>query len=390
MKDVRPVSISVRDIVVLAALAALIAGASLFVQRSPIASSETRFVETSASGLQIVPASCPSEPPHFSGDTGTPDCDPEATNGCTITASPQSIQAGGSSTLTWSFDLDSGGANLPGFEATLTGFGSVPQSGTRSTGPLQETTTYTLSGQYRFGPFLSPTLFSCQRTVIVDAGQCVPNYTCVNNGVRNSCTGAVTPCGAGLVCQNAQCVCPVGGAPPVNGQCDSQCPVGQHPLDWTSATSACVCNTNNQPPVNGQCPIAQCTEQFYCSGDDLWIRNRNNQCSDGVLEQTCSYGCSNGACTIPTSTGNIVAEPRLVRSGETTTVSWETEFMEEDSCTVSENNPEINDSGSGPSGTFVTSAIRMQTRYTLNCTRANGQAFSDFDIVNVIPIFEEQ
>ena len=42
--------------------------------RAPLSSSETRFVERSASGMQIVPASCPSAPPHFAGDTGLPNC----------------------------------------------------------------------------------------------------------------------------------------------------------------------------------------------------------------------------------------------------------------------------------------------------------------------------
>lgn len=368
------VSVSFREIILLAACAILIAGAFLYGNadtREPLSSSETRFVEKSPGGLQIVPASCPSEPPHFAGDTGTPDCNPEATNGCTITASPQNIQAGGSSTLTWSFDLHSGGAIVPGFEATLTGFGSVPQSGTRSTGPLQETTTYTLSGSSN-SPFLENISYSCQRTVVVGDTQCTPAFSCFNNGIRNSCTGGVTPCGAGLVCQNAQCVCP-GGGNSFDGSCDFvECPAGQ------------VRN------LAGQCVGGQCVEQDYCQDGDRWRRNRNNQCSDGVLVEPCAYDCSGGTCIIPTSSGNIVAQPRLVRSGETTTINWETEYMEEDSCTVSENNPEINDNGSGPSGTFDTSAIRMQTRYTLNCTSADGQAFSDFDIVNVIPIFEEQ
>jgi len=37
-------------------------------------SSEVAFTDASASSLLIVPASCPSEPPHYAGDTGLPNC----------------------------------------------------------------------------------------------------------------------------------------------------------------------------------------------------------------------------------------------------------------------------------------------------------------------------
>jgi len=43
-------------------------------QKKPFSSVEVRFADTSSSGLAIVPASCPSEPPHWEGDTGLPNC----------------------------------------------------------------------------------------------------------------------------------------------------------------------------------------------------------------------------------------------------------------------------------------------------------------------------
>src|SRR6202171_5057663 len=53
-------------------------------ERTPLSSAETRFVETSPSGMQIVPASCPSQP-HYTGEcSGAP---PPARNGhCSINA----------------------------------------------------------------------------------------------------------------------------------------------------------------------------------------------------------------------------------------------------------------------------------------------------------------
>lgn len=68
--------------------------------RAPIASSETRFVEHSAEGLQIIPASCPSNP-HFWGDCTQIFCPSgyiydSSAGGCVIV--PQSCPIG----YTWS------------------------------------------------------------------------------------------------------------------------------------------------------------------------------------------------------------------------------------------------------------------------------------------------
>ncbi len=120
------------------------------------------------------------------------------------------------------------------------------------------------------------------------------------------------------------------------------------------------------------------------------VNNEGNICSLPRLRATCTYGCSPNGCLLPQPIGNIQVNPSLLHESETTTVTWETTDMQAGSCTVSENNPEINDTRTGPDGTFVSSPIRMQTRYNLNCTDLNGQPFSDFDVVNVIPIFEEE
>lgn len=69
----------------LAVLAILIAGVFTQGDRERISYLEAQFADTSTSGLAIVPASCPSDPPHFTGDTGLPNCStPSCPSGFTL------------------------------------------------------------------------------------------------------------------------------------------------------------------------------------------------------------------------------------------------------------------------------------------------------------------
>lgn len=241
------------------AIFALLMIFSMADSRAPIASSETRFVEYSEGGMQIVPASCPSNP-HT-----------ETENECTIISYSQS-----------SYD--------PGYSQSSYSSGSCPLG------------------------------FSNQ------GGECV-----------------FVGCPQGYILQNGQCV-----------------PVGN----------------------NGQC-----TPTYFCVGNSQY--QRNAQCVE-TLVQNCAFGCSGGGClSAPPGEGNIIVSPSLVRSAERTTVSWTTSGMVEDSCVVIENNPEITDTGSGESDSFLSSPIRQQTSYTLTCEREDESTFTDSATVNVIPLFEE-
>lgn len=225
--------------------------------RAPIASSETRFVEYSKGGMQIVPASCPSNP-HFAGE-------------CTVI-------------------IDSYSQSSYSEYAQGTYSGTCPIGYTRT-----------------------------------DGGEC-----------------QFTGCPEGFVLENGTCV-----APPQNNQC----------------------------------------APYYCVGPNLY--QNNAQCV-GFLVQNCAFGCSGSGCLpAPPGNGNITVTPALVRSGERTTVAWETSGMVEESCYVVENNPTINDSGAGETNSFVTSPIRQQTSYTLICTTQDDEEFRDSATVNIIPIFEE-
>ncbi len=81
----RTIALKRQEIVILTAFAVLLAGLFSYTDERPaFSSAETRFVEYSESGLQIVPASCPSGP-HYSGQ-----CSGATPPGgqCSLTASP--------------------------------------------------------------------------------------------------------------------------------------------------------------------------------------------------------------------------------------------------------------------------------------------------------------
>jgi hypothetical protein len=121
----------------------------------------------------------------------------------------------------------------------------------------------------------------------------------------------------------------------------------------------------------------------------LWERYPSgNQCLSR-LNQNCVWGCSGGCLPAPEGSGNITVTPGLVRSGESATITWTTTNMEPGTCSVVENNPEINETGSGTSGSFVAENIRQQTSFTLLCTDLAGEQFTDSATVNILPVFEE-
>lgn len=179
--------ISPREAVVFA-IASFVVLASFLTQqgggREPLASAETRFADTSSRGLQIVPASCPSDP-HYTGECSTyaqssydtPGGGCEVTyscsgsnliNNCTgnvaqvcsyacssgfciyppepeleITATPTLLRRGETSVISWtSENMDSCVVteNNPSISNTWTG-----TSGTQTSGAIEEQTIYTLT-----------------------------------------------------------------------------------------------------------------------------------------------------------------------------------------------------------------------------------------------------
>lgn len=332
-------------VVILSLCAAIFIAASVFMydsERAPIASSETRFVEKSESGLNVVPASCPSSP-HYTGDCSGP---------------------GGSCPI--------GQHDLAGVGCVCDAM-NVPPVGGQCPGGPTENPTGNPGGGSSCPNGLNISLYT---SCVCPEGQVQAGNICV----------VTNPCPAGELWNGSQCV-------------STQCSGGQ---TWDG--SQCVCPAGySWNGVNCISVQMQCISQFFCSGsdrtgdgigDDRW--RRTEQCTESFSE-SCSWGCVNGQCLLaPSGAVDVRVVPALVRSKGTTVVSWSATNVS--ACIIDENNPDINDSWSGGtmgcaggtcSGSIGSSAITQQTRYTLRCTGLNGSSYTDSATVNILPVFIE-
>lgn len=106
-----------------------------------------------------------------------------------------------------------------------------------------------------------------------------------------------------------------------------------------------------------------------------------NACGSGSGTIQCNGSCSASAPSCPPPAGNITASPSLIQAGQTTTVSWSTDYTLE--CTVTAPN---GDSWTGSDGTQTTSPILAPTTYSLSCDDA---ALTDSVTIQLVPQWEE-
>ncbi len=165
-----------------------------------------------------------------------------------------------------------------------------------------------------------------------------------------------------------------------------------------------------------------CAPTYSCSGQQIQFTNDScvtsnygaacaspSYCVSG--QQTCqnpsvafsgfTAGDGDGG-TFP-ATGHLLVKPSLIRSTTAVRVYWNVANVQ--SCTVTEDNPNINNSwtvagnagnnwtsSSGTNGR-VSSAISQQTTFTINCTQLDGTSlppsFPETATVNVAPDFHE-
>lgn len=329
------VAFSRRDRVRLMGAATIVLFAGLFAvsssagMRAPLSSAETRFVETTTSGLQIVPASCPSSPHSEPSecDQTLPTLDPG--EGCNITATPSTITIGQASVLEWTSETD--------FEDPFTrtispDVGPVAWSGTYSVAPTANTT-YTLTGTRDSGGN-----FQCSVTVNVTG-----DYTQGGYYAQGSYEG----CAVGYYCTGDDLYYR-------NSLCQDQ------------YIQACTYGCVGTMP-NGQCALPP-GPQF-------------------VPFTAISPPTAQPANTPFQATGELIARPIIVREGETTQLYWNATNVT--GCTVTGSNGDSwNLEFSGASGQ-TSSALIEETTFTLDCTGVGGQPLTDTVKVNVIPIVIE-
>jgi hypothetical protein len=247
-------------------------------------SSEVKFADVSISGLSIIPASCPSAPPHFSGDTGLPSCGGTPGGGTPSYGTP----GGGNPNCPLGYVRV---GNQCVFVACPTGY------------VLQ-------NGQCVF--VACPAGFVLQNGQCV--GQCVVARVCGSgstfNMVVNSCTGAIIDnCparGMGWTCSGGSCIPPaapgvdlvvapllVRQGSPVNVSWTSSnvisCTVVGSNSDGTGSNSTGVWNTTtgNKPSSNIQ---AQTVYTLTCLGLDG--SNATDAATVNVVPSWCEPGLS--------------------------------------------------------------------------------------------------
>ncbi|MEK7133605.1 MAG: hypothetical protein AAB804_00880 [Patescibacteria group bacterium] len=350
--------------------------------RTAFISPEVKFTDASASGLQIVPASCPSDP-HYAGECTTPSDCPlgQAWNGsaCVATTAPTcgaSFNPGGGpanteSTYSWSTtNADYFTTDL--WSGNWGASGSIP-GGARTGSTLTVTGTAHRSSDGATGT-CSATLYVCSADQVWNGSACVS--ICPVGYTLQSGQCVFTGCPSGYVLQGGQCVltsCPLGYTLR-SGQCVfTGCPSG-----YVLQGDQCVQQ------------IQQCTG--VCSGSNLV-----NSCT-GALIQACAYGCSSGACNGVPAPSILIwnVRPVLVKSGTPVQVTWAAEGVQ--SCTVRGTNGDgSGDNATGlwntASGDEPTSPILAQTIYTITCQGFPGSSPASVTrstTVNIIPIFEER
>ena len=141
---------------------------------------------------------------------------------------------------------------------------------------------------------------------------------------------------------------------------------GDMTMGWVSFNAG----TGYSPAQTTWLPV--CASTYVCTD----ATHRQSACTAAPIEE-CSVGliCSAGACVTPPAPftspgGELRASPNLIGYGQTVVVSWN--VQEADSCTVTEDNPNITDSWDTLSGSETSSSLTRPTTYTLYCTGPGG------------------
>ncbi len=327
---------------------------------------------------------------------------------CSVTLSPNPINQGSSSTLTWS--------STNATSVYIANVGYVSTSGSTSVSP-SVTTTYAGSATGAGGSAsctgtqtltVHPSCSFDGNTVI--HGSSVTAYQASTVPYGSTCSSQSRTCTDGTLSgtyQYASCSVSPAASCTLDGTTIAHGSSGTF-YSQTSAPSGSTCASISQSrsctdgTLSGsssyQYATCSCTPTYSCSGQD--IRYTNASCTTSTtLSCTLPAFCSAGSpqCQYPAisftettdGTGHLEARPALVLAGDTTSLYWNVANAE--SCTIAGGGQSWTTTTSGTSG-VQTLPIDTPTTYTLTCTAYEGAipaSVTETTTVVVLPVFEE-
>lgn len=213
-----------------------------------------------------------------------------------------------------------------------------------------------------------------------------PNGSAAPGGVASKCSCAQ---GNANACKNNTTgTCPA-GAYSENGSCVYYCDPGYTAQGAQCVFVGCSSGYSEQADAQGNAECVSsgtCYGGYICHDGSLYYESASCVVSSSPAE-ACSYGCSGDSCLAapPPDIANWKVKPALIKSGGTTSVTWQSQNVA--SCSVTGSN---GDSWSGSSGSEASSPITAQTVYTLACTGLDGTQISTSTTVSIAPQFQEQ
>jgi len=323
---------------------------------------------------------------------------------CSVTLSPNPVDAGQSSTLSWTTTNSPAWLliNNVGYMSTSTSSGSF--SVTSSTTTDYTCTVNNAAGTAQYSSPASLTVYQlpmCRLAVSPSSiirgssatltyfsqnvtsfsitpsiGTVTQNATAtasVSPTTSTTFTGSVSGPGG-----NASCTVPTGSTNTLAVSCTQATSYscnGPTTITQTSTSSSCAVTTNNN--------YASCISPGFCNAGD----------------STCYYTSPD---PIPTGdqTGNLTLHPSLIPKGGTVQVYWNIQPGSAESCTVTGTNNDGMAASTDPAspgawntlaGPETTSPIEQQVVYTLSCLQDDGVTrFIQTATVNVVPTYQER
>ncbi len=151
---------------------------------------------------------------------------------------------------------------------------------------------------------------------------------------------------------------------------------------WTGAKALSNKSGYPTPILNDDINVFSLT----CSNSTASINKRATvytyTCGDGICSpfEECAADCGS------VKSLNIEAIPQLVREGDSANIRWTSQGY--DSCSVTEDNPDIDDRWNTLAGSKLSSALTKETKYTLTCSSSSGTDSKSVK-VKIVPKFRE-